>query len=69
MDMKESDFETVAMGNGDIGILKKIGEREIVASIKMIKGANPSDNDWLVENVRQLYMRYYSRISEYKKGV
>lgn len=49
------------------GLLKVVGEREIVASIKMLEGADSIDNAWLIEAVKEVYSQYYSRVCEYRR--
>ena len=62
----ERDFEIIKLpGTGDRGILKTVGDREVVVSIKLIQGADSADNEWLSEAIRNVYMQYYSRVSEY----
>ena len=42
---------------------------DIVASVKLIAGADEADNVWLMEKVKQAYQQYYSRVQEYHKEV
>lgn len=69
----EEDFMLVnlrgAQGTREFGVLKTIGDRDIVASAKLLAGADEADNTWLMEKVRQAYQQYYSRVHEYTKGV
>ncbi len=64
--MRDEDFLVVSLSPREQGILKILGEREIVTSVRFIDGADSTDNNWLVEELRLLYMKYYSRVSEYK---
>ena len=61
------DFEVVGLSATDKGVLKKVGERAIVASVKMLPGADQADNDWLMESVMAVYAQYYARVKEYSK--
>lgn len=63
----EQKFEIISLSASDKGLLKMTGERAVVANIKMIPGADAADNEWVTEELRNLYMRYYTRVSEYKK--
>ena len=61
------DFEVVELSATDKGLLKKIGERAIVASVKMLPGADQADNHWLMESIMTVYAQYYARVKEYRK--
>ena len=50
------------MTSRNIGVLKTVGEREIVADIKLMVTANEADNVWLMEQVKSLYETYYNRV-------
>lgn len=58
----EDDFMLVNLTSRNIGVLKTVGEREIVADIKLMVTANEADNVWLVEQVKSLYESYYNRV-------
>lgn len=58
----EDDFMLVNLTSRNIGVLKTVGEREIVADIKLMVTANEADNVWLVEQVKSLYESYYHRV-------
>lgn len=62
----EKGFEIVGLGLQEKGVLKTVGNREVVVSVKTIPGADVSDNDWIMEAVRNCYMQYYSRVAEYR---
>lgn len=62
----EEKFEIINL-QGSTGILMKIGQREVVVSIKMMPGADQADNEWLAKEIRALYIRYYSRTRDYNK--
>lgn len=62
----EEKFEIINL-QGRTGILMKIGQREVVVSIKMLPGADQADNEWLAEEIRALYIRYYCRTRDYSK--
>ena len=62
----EKEFEIIRLsGAGDRGILKTVGDREVVVSVKLMQGADSADNDWLTEAIRNVYMQYYSRVNSY----
>lgn len=69
----EEDFMLINLrgtnGVREFGVLKTIGERDIVANAKLVDGADEADNVWLMEKVRQAYQQYYSRVQEYNKEV
>lgn len=69
----EEDFMLINLrgtnGVREFGVLKTIGERDIVANAKLVDGADEADNVWLMEKVRQAYQQYYSRVQEYHKEV
>lgn len=69
----EEDFMLINLrgtqGAREFGVLKTIGNRDIVASVKLIAGADEADNVWLMEKVKQAYQQYYSRVQEYHKEV
>ncbi len=69
----EEDFMLINLrgtqGVREFGVLKTIGNRDIVASVKLIAGADEADNVWLMEKVKQAYQQYYSRVQEYHKEV
>ena len=69
----EEDFMLInlhgSQGAREFGVLKTIGDRDIVASAKLLAGADEADNVWLMEKVRQAYQQYYSRVQEYSKEV
>lgn len=58
----EDDFMLVNLTSRNIGVLKTVGEREIVADIKLMVTANEADNVWLMERVKSLYESYYNRV-------
>lgn len=69
----EEDFMLINLrgtqGTREFGVLKTIGNRDIVASAKLLAGADEADNVWLMEKVKQAYQQYYSRVQEYHKEV
>ena len=69
----EEDFMLInlrgTLGVREFGVLKTIGNRDIVASVKLLAGADEADNVWLMEKVKQVYQQYYSRVQEYHKEV
>ena len=38
----------------------------MVLSVKVLPGSDSSDNDWMIEALRAVYMQYYSRVAEYR---
>lgn len=69
----EQDFMLINLrgtqGAREFGVLKTIGNRDIVANAKLIAGADEADNVWLMEKIKQAYQQYYSRVLEYHKEV
>lgn len=67
--MNEQQLIGVSMGKGMIGILRTGGTKggnEIVATVKIYDNADDIDNEELVDAVRLAYLKYYSRVNEYK---
>lgn len=56
-------------GAREVGVLKTIGNRDIVATAKILQGADEADNVWLMEKLKQAYQQYYTRVQEYHKEV
>lgn len=67
MEHMNKDFEVVGLSATDKGLLKKVGERAVVASVKMLPGADHVDNEWVMEAVMAIYAQYYARVKEYSK--
>ena len=69
----EQDFMLINLrgtqGAREFGVLKTIGNRDIVANAKLLEGADEADNVWLMEKVKQAYQQYYSRVQEYNNEV
>lgn len=69
----EQDFMLINLrgmqGAREFGVLKTIGNRDIVANAKLLDGADEADNVWLMEKIKQAYQQYYSRVQEYHKEV
>ena len=62
----ERGFEIINLSAKEKGILKTVGDREVVSTVKLLPGADNSDNEWLIESVWSIYMQYYSRVAEYR---
>lgn len=62
----EKGFEIINISAGEKGILKTVGSREVVLSVKVLPGSDSSDNDWLMKALMAVYMQYYSRVAEYR---
>lgn len=62
----EREFEIIGLGLQEKGLLKTFGNREVVISVKVLPGADNSDNEWIMESIRNLYLQYYTRVSEYR---
>lgn len=65
--MREEAFQQLTLSARDRGILKTVGEREVVVNVRVLADADSADNDWLMEEVKHVYMRYYSRVCDYTK--
>ena len=59
----EQDFMMINLSAVNRGILKTIGNREIVVDMKVIEGAREEDNMWLMEQAMCLYKAYYDRVT------
>lgn len=65
--MGSDGFEIVGLSATDKGVLKKVGERAVVASVKMLPGADHVDDEWVMETVMAVYAQYYARVKEYSR--
>ncbi|MBO5279254.1 MAG: hypothetical protein J6B06_07175 [Lachnospiraceae bacterium] len=65
--MSEEAFQQLTLSARDRGILKTVGEREVVVNVRVLADADSADNEWLMEEVKNVYMRYYSRVCDYTK--
>ena len=59
----EQDFMMINLSAVNRGILKTVGNREIVVDMKVIEGAREEDNMWLTEQAMCLYKAYYDRVT------
>ena len=59
----EQDFMMINLSAVNRGILKTVGNREIVVDMKVIEGAREEDNRWLMEQAMCLYKAYYDRVT------
>lgn len=65
----ENGFEFVALTTGEKGLLKKVGAREVVVTVKHLPGADEADNLWLEEAIKNMYLQYYNRVKSYKEDL
>ena len=56
----DKEFEIIKLSPRDTGLLKIVGEREVVVSVKVLNGSDEADNEWLMENIGNLYRQYYN---------
>ncbi len=63
--MTQEDFITVELPNDSVGLLKQVGQREYVANVWKLDGADEFDNEWLIETIKNTYVQYYHRVKEY----
>lgn len=59
----EQDFMLLNLSKDHIGVLKILGDREIVVDIKVLDDADESDNTWLMEQTLALYKAYHARVT------
>lgn len=59
----EQNFMMVNLSPNNRGVLKTVGNREIVVDMKVIEGAREEDNTWLMEQAMCLYKAYYNRVT------
>lgn len=59
----EQNFMMVNLSPNNRGVLKTVGNREIVVDMKVIEGAREEDNMWLMEQAMCLYKAYYNRVT------
>lgn len=60
----DEKFVVVKLSDRDRGILKTVGDREVVVSVKIQPGADSADNNFLMESLKIVYMQYYNRVAE-----
>lgn len=66
--MQKIIIETIKMGDKSLGLLQikqRTNQRDIVINIEVIDGADEIDTQTLVENIKNEYLKYYNRVSEY----
>lgn len=67
--MKEQDFMLINISDREVGVLRTVGEREFVGTVKLLQGADSADNERLTEQLLQICRQYYYRVMDYyKKG-
>lgn len=59
----EQDFMLLNLNKDHRGVLKILGDREIVVDIKVLDDADESDNTWLMEQTLALYKAYHARVT------
>jgi len=59
----EQDFMLLNLSKDHRGVLKILGDREIVVDIKVLDDADESDNTWLMEQTLALYKAYHARVT------
>ena len=66
--MQQEDF--VFTGNDKLhGILKQVGEWDVVVNYKFLDGADAADNEWLQNQLMIVYQQYYYRVKSYNPKV
>lgn len=65
----QEPFILVPMQGNCTGILKVEGEREFKVNIWTLPGADATDNEWVLESIKNLYLQYYHRVKQYKENV
>ena len=66
----QEPFILVELFNESVGILKVDGpERNFVANIWSLPGADAADNEWLIARMKETYEQYYYRVKSYKEDV
>lgn len=68
MSRYEPDLMLLQLSDRERGVLKTVGEREYVSTVKFLSAANPDDNEWLAMETLKLYQEYFRRVQEYVKG-
>lgn len=64
----EPDFMLIQLNAKETGVLRTIGEREFVGTVKFLNGADEADNEWLTKQLMFLCEQYYTRVNEYISG-
>ena len=62
---EKEPFMWVELPNQSVGLLKVAGEHAFMVNVWPILGADVADNEWLLENIKNLYEQYYHRVKEY----
>ena len=67
MSRYEPDFMLLNLSDREKGVLKTVGEREYVSTVKFLRTARPADNEWLAMETLKLYEEYYARVRAYAR--
>ena len=67
MKMQEP-FMWIDLPNQSKGLLKVEGQHEFMVNVWELPGADATDNEWMMENIKNIYEQYYFRIREYAGG-
>ena len=68
--MKEREpFMWIDLPNLSKGLLKVAGEHEFMVNVWTLPGADATDNEWVLESIKNLYLQYYHRVKQYKENV
>ena len=59
----------VILPNQSKGLLKVEGQHEFMVNVWEISGVDAADNEWLIENIKNIYLQYYHRVKQYKEDV
>ena len=62
---EKEPFMWVELPNQSMGLLKVAGEHAFMMNVWSIPGADAADNEWLLENIKNLYEQYYHRVKGY----
>lgn len=65
MSKYEPDFMLLNLSDREKGVLKTVGEREFVSTVKFMRMAKIEDNEWLAMETLKLYEEYYARVCAY----
>lgn len=61
----EPNFMLIQLNTKETGVLRTVGEREFVGTVKLLNGADAADNEWIAKQLMLICEQYYTRVNEY----
>lgn len=62
---EKEPFIWVELPNQSMGLLKVEGQHEFIVNVWTLSGADAADNEWMIENIKNVYEHYYHRVKGY----